>query len=249
MKQSVFLHTVLTLLAVLLLSGCDDVAESVDSAWKITESISVLELEIGAADVRIREGEQFRVETDNPFIKVSMRNGTLIIREEPHVADLESSILLIEYPAGTSFREVDMDLGAGRLEMDSLICGELDLDLGAGKTEIHVLNVTDSADITGGAGEILIHSGNIRNLDLELGVGNGGITAHLTGKAEIDAGVGSLNLTVLAPMEDYSVKVTTGLGGVYLDGQLIRNGIHGSGPNTIKVSGGVGKVSVVFGTV
>lgn len=249
MKRRSFLYTAMILLSVLLLTGCEDVAEPVDSVTKITEGVSVLELEIGAADVHVREGEQFRVETDNPFIKVTLRNGVLTLREEPHAADLESSKLVIEYPAGTSFREVEMDLGAGRLEIDALICGELDLDLGAGKTEIHSLTVTDSADISGGAGEILIHSGEIRNLDLELGVGSGVITALLTGSAEIDAGVGNLELNIPAPETDYTMKVTTGLGGVYLDGQLVRNGTHGTGPNKIKVSGGIGKVVVVFGTV
>lgn len=234
------------ILTALTMTGCRRKAENVDSVTDITETVHTLQLEIGAADIRIREGDILRVETDNPYITTEIRNGVLTIREKPHVADLDSSEVILEYPAGTTFREADMEIGAGRMEIEFLTCGKLELELGAGQTVIHNLTVTEEADISGGAGQILIHSGEIRNLDMELGVGESSITAVILGNSEIEAGVGSLDLTIPAPQSEYTLRTKTGIGSVSVNGTPAQRGDMGTGPNRIELAGGVGQIRLSF---
>jgi hypothetical protein len=216
---------------------------------RIEQPVASLEMEVGAADITIRIGKTLRVETDNPYITAAVQGDTLVIREKHHIGNLESSHLILELPKGTTFRSVDLELGAGRLTAESLICDRLNMDLGTGQTVIEYIDVTREAEIHGGVGELMIRAGNIRNLDLELGVGNGVITALLIGQAEIEAGIGNLDLTVLAPASDYTVRAKAGIGGVFVNDVSVKDGSIGTGPNMLEISGGIGKVSVVFGKI
>lgn len=233
--------------AVGMLCGCGRKVENQEpSSTEIREEILVLEMDIGAADIRLVESDRFSVETDNPYISIHVRSGRLIIREEPHIGNLEESNVTIAYPAGTCFQEVDLSIGASRLKMESLTCGELDLDLGAGQTEIHRLTVREEGSINGGAGQILIHSGEIRNLELKLGVGESRITALLPGNAEIEAGVGNLELIIPGPESDYTIRAGAGIGAVYVNGEMMGNKQRGNGPNRIELTGGVGQIRLTF---
>lgn len=236
----------LGLCVALCMSGCGRRAEPVDTNVVITDPVSALEMEIGAADIRIEEGAEFRVTTDNPYITVSVRGETLVIREEPHAANLEGSTVTVYCPNDTVFARADIEVGAGVLRADILRCGELDLELGAGLTDIASLTVTGNAEITGGAGEISIRSGSLNQLDLELGMGKCAIRAALSGNAEIEAGVGKLDLTILGSREDYTIRTERGLGAISIDGQAVGGGTTGSGPNRIQLVGGVGDIDLRF---
>ena len=230
-----------------LLPGCRSVSrEPADTVLDVTGQVRVLDVTVGAADLRIEESDSFRVETDNPYIQISQRNDTLIIREEPHIADLESSSVTIHYPADTMFAVVELEMGAGRMDVFSLSCEKLDLELGAGNVEIQELNVTRDAEISGGGGDIYIYSGLIRNLDLEHGVGACAIRGTITGNSDIEAGMGQLKVYIVGDMADYTIRATTGIGEILVNGTEIPAATFGTGENRIEISGGIGIVELVF---
>lgn len=222
-------------------------SETAPAAQNFSDDILAIDVEIGAADIRIVSGTQFRVETDNPHITAEEKRGILIIQERPHIDDLESNTLTLYIPQQTLLEDVEITTGAGKLEIEELICRELDLELGAGRAEIHSLTAQRSADIEGGSGEILIHDSSLHNLDFHMGVGRAEIFSALTGNTEISAGIGQLALTIPAKPEDYTIFTKSGIGKIEVDGTHIV-GLHtlGSGPNRIDLEGGIGKVSVYF---
>lgn len=229
----------------------DEVLSDDRSGVAFQESFSdqakILDIEIGAADVSIVTGAELRVETDNPYISVKENTGTLIIREESHIAILEGSKLTLYIPEDMVFTKASITTGAGRIQAEQLSCRKLDLELGAGMAEFQTLSATDSADIDGGAGQILIHDGSLNNLDFDMGVGEGNIVTALTGQADITAGVGALYLTVLGAEEDYTVRAEQGLGRVEVENSTISGQSSiGSGPNVLDIEGGIGNITVDF---
>ena len=230
-------------------SGCGRRAEDqVQTQVDISDGVYSLEMEIGAADIRIEESDQFSVSTDNPYITIDVVGGTLVIREKPHIANLKGSTVTIRYPKDTFFSRADIDVGAGVLRAFSLNCGELDLDLGAGLTRIELLVVTGETEITGGAGEIQIPAGSLNDLDLDLGVGECVLRAGLTGRTDIEAGVGKLDMTVLGNANDYTIRTEQGLGGITIDGIQVGRTTIGTGVNQIDIVGGVGSIDLRFDT-
>lgn len=228
----------------LLLSGC--AAPAVDQAYGPYEGITELELEIGAADIRIVSGDAVSVQTDNPYITAKQQGSRLVVREKKHIANLESSSLTITLPKGMELRDVQVKAGAGRLEADTLLCRELELELGAGEAELGKLTVSGSADIEGGAGQIVIHDGDVRDLNLEMGVGEADIVAVLRGDSEISAGIGGLYLTIPAPAQEYTLRVEAGIGRIEVDNNHVGSGTIGSGPQRIELEGGIGEIQVDF---
>ena len=235
------------LLCAVLFGGCRLVSrDPVNTVLDVTGQVSVLDVSVGAADLRIEESDSFRVETDNPYIEIHQRNDTLIIREKPHVANLESSSVTIYYPADTAFTRAELEMGAGRLNAFSLSCDHLDLELGAGSVDIQLLYATRGADISGGAGEIRVSDGALHNLELEHGVGECFIRSLLTGSTDIEAGMGQLKVYVVGDMADYTIRATTGIGEILVNGTEIPEATFGTGANRIEISGGVGSVELYF---
>ena len=90
-------------------------------------------------------------------------------------------------------------------------------------------------------------SSSIDGLEFDIGVGNVDISAALTGKSDIDCGVGKLDLTLSGAKTDYSVKADKGLGSFTVDGSSVSDGeTVGSGANEVRISSGVGAVTVKF---
>lgn len=215
------------------------------------EDVDTLELELSLTNLKIKTGDNFKVETNNSKITFTENNGVVKIKEKNHNWSLNNnyaSDLIIYIPKNMiTLDEVNIESGAGKILIENLNTQELNLELGAGETKINNLNVTKTCDIDSGAGKVSILSGIVRNLDFDMGVGETNLTASLTGKSDIDAGVGNVNLTLLGNKENYQIKIDKGLGNVSLDGtNLDMNRVYGTGNNRIKIDGGAGNIKVDF---
>ena len=82
-------------------------------------------------------------------------------------------------------------------------------------------------------------------MDLDLGVGEVNLQTELTGKNEINAGVGSLNIDLQGEATSYKIQADKGLGTIKIDGKEISNGeTFGDGENYIEVDGGIGNIDI-----
>lgn len=209
--------------------------------------IQNLDMEIGAADIRIVTGDTLSVQTDNPYITFRESMGTLVIREEAHIGNLESSTLTLTVPEELVFEQADITTGAGKIGAEALSCRRLELELGAGMAEFQSLTVLDQAELTGGAGKILIHGGSLRDLDFDMGIGEAQVTTALAGDCSVSAGIGSMYLTVLGDPGDFTVRSEQGIGRVEVDGARLSGKQRlGSGPNILEIESGIGPVTVDF---
>ena len=218
--------------------------------YALTSDIRALEIQINAADFKIEQAEAFAVQSNLKYLSVTEQNGVLtIVDNAPSASSYTDAALTLYVPAGTVFDQVDIETGAAKMTADTLSAAVLDLELGAGDVHFDRLDVSEDAEIQGGAGQIAVAEGTLRDLTLELGAGELNLNVALLGESDLEFGIGTSHLTLLGSKDDYRVEVTKGLGSVCLDGQDILDfGSAGNGENRIEITGGVGAVHISFRT-
>lgn len=146
------------------------------------ENIEKLDLDIGVADMIIQQGDSdsFRVYGDNLNDRFEFKEsgGTLKIKStEDHnwwKARRETPQITLEVPAGSVFKEADIDVGVGTLEANDFLCEKLELDCGVSEALING-RITGDCKITGGVGSVTMNLDNAEeefNYKVECGIGS-----------------------------------------------------------------------------
>ena len=220
--------------------------EETSKVWESSEISAYLSIDINASKLVIKTGDRFLAETNNKYVTCKQDKDKLVIREKSHVSFGKGmqSIITLYIPENLKFQRVDINTGAGSVDIESLETEVLNMNFGAGDVNIKNL-VSGNTKIDTGAGKLDIQNGTLGDLDLSLGVGSSNITANINGNSKIGTGVGELILNLLGKKEDYEIKVNKGLGQVRVFDTLVSDGsVVGSGINKIKLDCGVGNISV-----
>lgn len=213
----------------------------------LDNSITNLDIDLKYTKLNIINSNDYKVVTNNKYLKIDKVNNTLKIEENRKLfsKSFKNSELTIYIPNDKTFRDIDIDTGAGAIKMENINSEELDLDLGAGKVTINYLTVSKKADIDSGVGSLNINSGSINNLNLDMGVGEVNIKGILTGKNDIDAGVGSLNIELINSLNNYSIFIEKGLGKVSVNNIESKDDYsNNQGSNYLNINGGVGSINL-----
>lgn len=213
------------------------------------DDYAYLDIEIKYSNFKIKLGEKFEVQTNNNNIEVNQKNNKLKIIEKQSNwfwRNSNEEKLIVYIPENIEFEKVNIETGAGRVNIEEIKAEKLKLNLGAGETIINNI-ISDNVDIDGGVGKFTIENGTINNLDFDLGIGETTINAKITGNNKIDTGIGSLKLNIDGNIEDYKFKVEKGIGNIKLNGkQVSNNEIIGNGENVIDIDGGIGEIIINF---
>ena len=216
-------------------------------AQALRQDIKYLDIEVKGVNIVFKEGNEFTFETTNENIKYQQNEEKLTIEEKKHnwFGKKDNNNLIIYIPYNYTFETIELEAGAGTINIGRLSANRLDLELGAGKVEITNLIVNNNTSIDSGAGTLTINNSLLNNLELDMGVGNVIVTSELKGVNEISAGVGKLELNLLG--NDYKIKVDKGIGTTTISGNAISdNTYYGTGNNLIKIDGGIGKIEINY---
>lgn len=208
-----------------------------------------LDIDIIAASLTIKSGESFKAETDCEYVTLSQKGSTLLVTEKKHKTLGNDNIgdITIILPENHNLKKAEIETGAGKIDISSLICENLDMELGAGEVKLNNLSVSNKADIDGGAGVITVSLAEINNLELDMGIGELDLTARLIGKNSVNCGVGEAKLNLLGSDEDYIISVDKGIGNATLNGEAMQSGIrYGKGENSLDIDGGIGEIKIEF---
>ncbi len=216
--------------------------------YTISSEINSLYVDINAADITVKQGEAFSVESNLKHLTIKDDDGLLSIKEtKPLFKNYNNATLIITIPTDIEFDKAELKTGAGIFTVDALSTKELDCEFGAGEVKIDTLSASNEADIDGGAGKITISGGSINNLDFNMGVGQLNFTSRLTGECDLDLGVGESNITLLGVRDDYTLDIEKGLGNISIDGKTVTDfGCSGNDQNKVDMSGGIGAINVKF---
>lgn len=215
----------------------------------INSNIQVLDVDVSSVNITLKKGNTFKVKTNNKNINYKIDNNKLFITETKYIwfNRKDSSDLIIYVPSYLTFDNVNLENGAGKIDIDELNTKRLYLDLGAGKVNINNLTVLNDTKIDGGAGEIDITNSKINDLDLDMGIGKLSLSSKITGDSEIDSGIGEMNLNLIGSSNDYKVKLDKGIGSANINGQKMKSETYyGNGSNLIDIDGGVGNINIKF---
>lgn len=214
------------------------------------KEVSTLKIDLAFTNLDIKTGDNFKVETNNSKITFTNDNGNVKIKEENQnwLNDNSESNLIVYIPEDMiAIDETNIEAGAGKINIEKLNTQSLYLELGAG--DVHIENVVATAEtkIDGGVGKTELKSCEINNLKANLGMGEFVFSGKLTGKSEIDSGVGAIRIRLMDNKENYKINVSKGLGNVTLDGQKLEmDRIYGTGENYLDIDGGVGEIKIDF---
>lgn len=212
-------------------------------------NIESFKIDISNDDIEIKEGEKFEVKTNDPDVKFYHENSKVKIKTDKtfswHLSNSSRGSIIIYLPNEFNISELNLNLGAGKIDIDKIFVETLLMDLGAGTMTAKEINVYEKATINGGAGNINIYSGTINNLNLKLGAGNASIESDLTGSNTLTTGVGKLNLGLSRSKDNYKFDISKGLGNIILnDFDVSEDILIGDGETKIKISGAVGNIII-----
>lgn len=213
---------------------------------ELNEEDNEIDINLKITNLYIKRGNEYSIETNNKYIKHNEENKKLIIKEEANINLNKEYYLTLTIPNSINYENIKLDTGAGGVKIDSLNGNTADLDFGAGKVIIEDISIKNEFELDAGAGSLEIKKGTINNLDLDMGVGKVIINSTLTGNNMIDAGVGKLDINLQNKKENYTFKVSKGIGSIKLNNDEIKdNEIVGNGLNIVDINGGIGSINVL----
>lgn len=217
-------------------------------SFSVSADIAELEINIGAAELIITNGEQFSLSSNLKDLKVEQRNGCLTLKEPLQFGkNYNGAVIQLTVPEDHVFGKLSISSGAGKLQADTLATQSLALNLGAGQAIFRDLTAHGSAMISTGAGELQIKAGALSNLDLDMGVGKVTLCSRLSGENEINQGIGEAELILFGVKEDYRVHIDKGVGNAFVDGTPAASDTkYGNGPAEVEIDGGIGTIRVSF---
>lgn len=228
-----------------LLTQQSDV-ERIDTENKF-DQFTKMNLEISSANLVIKsEGDVYKVETYQipESTKIENKNGELIIKDTKKFVPNQESKITIYIPAGTKLEEIELEIGAGTVNIANIQTEKAEFSFGAGNVEIANL-ISNEAKIECGAGQVNIANSQLMNAKLDTGVGKLVYSGQMMGNSKINCGIGEVNLQLDGGTEIYSIDVEKGIGEIKINGNKVTNKtVTGNGENRISIDGGIGNINI-----
>ena len=182
--------------------------------------IKNLDIELEAGTFEIVEGDEDKIIIRSAKkIKAAQSGNTLKIdtgkRVKVHFFGIsgEGNHVEITLPKGKEFHTIDLEIGAGTMNVDALLGEDLEVEIGAGEIIVDEL-ACEKAKVSVGAGKAVIDSGSAEELDLDVGMGEIWYAGSLAGDLDADCGMGNMDVRLDAKEEDYNYKIDVGMGNI-----------------------------------
>lgn len=217
--------------------------------FNINNELNSIDIDVSAAELEIKIGNKFNVQSNIENLSVKEKDGVLKISEAVKIWSNhnETPVLQVTIPSGFVFKKSQIETGVGSVYIESMLSKEIVLDFGAGEVKIDALTAYEKAKIDCGAGKVTISDGALNNLDLDMGVGQLNLTSALSEKSDFDCGVGSAYITLLGQESDYSIHIDKGIGSVKVNDKNVKDStVYGLGANNVDIDCGVGDVDILF---
>lgn len=214
--------------------------ESGDVEHTIELSAADLSVELGGCSLEILTAEDgiCRVSTQNiGKLQVYQKGEELRIRGTRKAKENASQCKICLYlPEGYHWDEVDMELGAGSIYVESMDAGKLDLEVGAGKLDMNMV-IADSVEASVGAGEVILNGINVKRLELEVSMGSVSVNGTVSGNIDAECSMGNIDLYLTGFQEEFNYQLECMAGNIELEGQNYGKGIT----QTQKIDNGADK--------
>ncbi|MDE7286201.1 MAG: DUF4097 domain-containing protein [Lachnospiraceae bacterium] len=164
--------------------------------------------------------------------------------------DLSENVITLLLPGGTWLEEVDIEVGAGVMEIVSLDAGEIDAVIGAGELRIEKARTRElSAEI--GAGRMEARNMETMNADLTLSMGECIYEGTADGNLDVECDMGNMVLYLKGDEKDFNYDIECGVGHVTIGERSytalgLEKSIHNGGHREFEIECNMGNVDVFF---
>lgn len=180
---------------------------------KITEaSVKDLQLEIGGCLFQIKQSEdmafyveykgtgksQAYMKDDVLFVKALNANSIDFTEKE--------NCFTLYIPKDVLFDETELQLGAGKMQLDNLQAKKMKIELGAGQILAKDFEVSE-LEMKVGAGEIDLEEAKLGEVKIEVGAGNCTIKGSVNEKVEAECAMGNITLKLKGKEEDFDYEL------------------------------------------
>jgi len=187
--------------------------------YSVGSDVRTLDIAAGGCEFLLEESED-----ENFYIKATtigkfqcyLKDSALYVKAS-QIMDNSGKIVLY-VPAAYEFESVDVELGAGLLEMDVLIADEVDFEVGAGQITMNLLRA-DDCDIQVGMGEILVEDMQVTNVNAEVGMGHLMMNGSVFGDIKSECAMGSMEMYLSGREEDFDYTFAAAMGNVTVNGR------------------------------
>lgn len=232
--------------------------------YSLGNAIRNLDIEVGGCTVIFKDSsdDNFYVEAQNMGkFQCYVEDETLYLkstRKVNHVSDLGDEFkrhkITLYIPQNEqdifTFENVDIEFGAGLLELDTLSAEELNLEVGAGQITAEFLEARE-CNIEVGMGEICVEDMMVGNLNAETGMGHLLMGGFVDGDLTAECSMGAIELDLTNAENDFNYQLEAAMGSVEIDGESYAGMAHektvdNGAARTMKVECAMGAIMINF---
>lgn len=218
-----------------------DVQKGDIEKYRLEGTVTNLEIEAGGCSFRVESSgdDYFYVEAENAGkFQAYVESGTLYISTTTGVgtwSELSGSKITLYVPENYSYKEAEIDLGAGILEFPGLKAEEASLDVGAGQIVADSVEV-GKLEVNVGMGQIELTNMVVTDLEAEVGMGELIAKGAVEGSIEAECSMGNLELWIEGSQEDFNYELSGAMGSLTLGSESYSGLAHEK-----KIDNGAGK--------
>lgn len=161
--------------------------------------------------------------------------------------------IILSVPADTYWETMEIEFGAGELEMEDVYAGSIRLDVGAGEASLDRIKA-DTIEIHVGAGEVDAEKMEIYgDVNVSVGLGEVDYSGDTGGSLDFSCGTGNIKYVERNGLyEDYNYDIKCAAGNVRIDGYRFSGlsfdkRIDNYSRKIANIDCGIGNISVYFG--
>lgn len=188
--------------------------------------IRKIEMELGAGSFYVAEKDEddglidIYIEEAEGHCSYEVKHGTLHISGFQNIRNglegmtgMKDNLVEVRVPKGSYFEEIDLDIGACRMDISRINAGKLDVTLGAAEVYLTEMELNElEADV--GAGRI--EASDVRTVkgDISVGVGECVYNGTISGNLDADCGMGNMEFSLTGRETDHDYEIECSMGNV-----------------------------------
>lgn len=208
-------------------NGDTDLAITSDEVEQVAEAGSIrnIKASIGGGVIRIEESDKYdsftlKYKCQGVPCTWEVKDGELIIDNTAGMADKSwrnnGDKIILYVPKGTQLENLEIELGGGEMNLNSIKAEETAISVGAGELVMNGLISLD-LNVEIGAGEIKVENSRTDNLSIDMAMGNVEYEGELNKSAEINCSMGNVELDLAGRRDDFNYSIDCSAGNVEIE--------------------------------
>lgn len=201
-----------------------------------------LDVELDSVTLIIKNGSEFKAESDYENIIIEKEDNKLLIREKKSlIMDKMRKFVYVYIPEDMILDYASIEMNGGLVKIENLNTNKLEIEIESASIKINNLIVNNDCEIKSARGKIDVEKSIINNLELDITSGSANINSLLTGNNEIDLSSGTINLNLIG--DDYKFNTNEVSGTIKINNE--REIVNNNGNTIIDIENVSGSVNVL----